>query len=195
MYAARFRLPSDLARTIGVTELRRSLHTADPKEARDRCLQATVWFRVTVERLRKMSPPTKSDLEAAARAYFDDAMGRLAKQEPFPTDADDELAANVEATSDRLQRLEDQLRKSNFDGKVVFAAGEIASRAGCRKDDVVSLESQQLAARVEREEMRFLLHRFTKPWEHFVIDDPVLAALPAHSANVVDTREETPSHG
>ena len=51
----RFRIPQALASATGVKELRRSLHSTGAKEARLRCAHATIWFRITVERLEKMT--------------------------------------------------------------------------------------------------------------------------------------------
>lgn len=45
VYQVRFRLPTALAQRLGLAELRKSLHTSDPAEARRRCLSATAWFR------------------------------------------------------------------------------------------------------------------------------------------------------
>lgn len=61
VYLVRFRLPHDLAARLGMLELHRSLHTADSRLAKARCLEARRWFQATVEELRSMSEPSRSN--------------------------------------------------------------------------------------------------------------------------------------
>lgn len=70
IYQVRFRLPGDLALTLGVVELRRSLETSDHDEAKIRCAAATAWFRALMDELKSKRSPTRADLERSARAYF-----------------------------------------------------------------------------------------------------------------------------
>eukprot|EP01035_Chromulina_nebulosa_P002937 gene2937-4004_t len=69
-----------------MAELRKSLHTSDIALARKRCLQATVWFRAQVERLRRMTAPTRTDLEDAARQYFSALASELDRPRDFDPD-------------------------------------------------------------------------------------------------------------
>ncbi|MEO7027353.1 MAG: hypothetical protein ABI056_07350 [Caulobacteraceae bacterium] len=167
-------LPVDLARVLGVVELRRSLHTSDPWQARERCLRATVWFRITISKLRARKTPARSDLEAAAREFFDECLREAISRAPLNTEWD-ERDFNIEESSDRLRELEAQITGGCFDGNVVYAARGLMIRTGLGETVAPTLEAQQLAARVERSQMRFLLHQLTAPWEEFQIDDPVLA--------------------
>ena len=136
-----------------------------------------------------MKPPTKSDLEAAARAFFDEEVRSLGARSPLDEERDEELAFNVEMTGERIGSLESQLRNNAFDGKVRHLAHQIAVRAGASGEDVVSLEVQQLAARVEREQMRLLLHQLTAPWQEFQIDDALLANARLGQSNFAELRE------
>src|SRR5665213_2335570 len=70
VYFVRFRLPGTLANRLGLAEIQKSLQTKDLMEARRRCLRATAWFSMTMEKLSAMVNPTRADLEQAARAFF-----------------------------------------------------------------------------------------------------------------------------
>ena len=129
VYGVRFRIPSDLTRPLQTAELKRSLCTIDPASARTACLRATVWFQQTCSMLRSMPAPTRGDLEAAARAYFETERQKLAEPRRFPTDFGEfQLAADLEATTGRLRELELQLCTNDFDRDVIKLAIALACR-------------------------------------------------------------------
>lgn len=127
--------------------------------------------------LRSMPAPTRADLEAAARRYFAEEREVLDRPREFhPMAGDQELAMNVEATRDRLEQLEFQLQANEFDGEVLNVAHLLARRAGMTDEEVTPFVAQQIAARVQRQVMRALLHELQTPWQRFTSDDEVFAA-------------------
>lgn len=89
VYAVRFRIPADLAAKLGMVVLQKSLHTKDFGEAKRRCQTATTWFQAAMRQLRVMASPTKSDLEDAARAFFEKLRGDIDQPRNFPREEPD----------------------------------------------------------------------------------------------------------
>lgn len=180
IYFVRFRLPADLARASRVTDVRRSLRTADIDEARRRCLDASRWFRNLVDRLRAMGRVTREDLEAAAVAYF----GRLAAEADQPRRFDDEnfesdVDFNIEATRERIKQLDDQLRANKFEAEVGIGAADLARALATSLDALdqkLQLLAKQLAAKAQRAQMRYLEQALSSPALPYQADDPLFAS-------------------
>lgn len=175
VYVARFRIPADLAQRVGVRELKRSLGVSDYREARRRCLRATMWFAALIDDLRLMSEPSRADFEAAARAYF----AELEADPKFASipvdDLDHELPFQLEANADRLAKIESLLRSRDYrepDGPYPL---ELSERAGVRLSDLTPVELTRLqhtAARLERTALQLAVHRLTEPpWKPFASED------------------------
>jgi integrase len=177
VYLVRFRIPRDLVSRVGVVELKRSLHTREIKEARRRCLLATVWFRAEMERQRRMEPPSRQELEAAAREFF----AKLARQYDGPRNFnldnwDQEVAFNIETSEDLVKELDVQLIGNQFGPSVMKAAASMATQAGFEFDafdDRTTIVAAKLAALALREEMRFFIHQLTSPAQPFKPTNPV----------------------
>ena len=167
VYAIRFRVPVDLIEPLGLKEFHRSLATSSPLLARRRAALVTVWWRQTIESLRRMPNPTADDLKQSASAFFAMLVRDANQPRGFdPEHFDEEVSMNVEASRSRQADLDDQLRDNMFDDKVTYAAGRIARRAGGALDALTPasrLYALQLAAAAEREQMRFLVHSLTTP--------------------------------
>lgn len=140
-----------------MAELQKSLHTADAVEAKRRCLAATAWFQNAVERLRGMSSPTRSDLEAAARAFFSGLADGTDRPRSFPREeANQGIAWNVHLSTERIAELDDQLRANDYDGEVRKLATAMLASLGIPEPDLDSIrgvQAQQLAARAVRQQM------------------------------------------
>ena len=155
VYLVRFRLPHDLAPRLGMTELRRSLHTADIGLARLRCLSATLWFRSTVEDLRKMDEPSRSALERAALAYFERLKSEAFVPRKFDqTHFEEEVALNVEMSEEQITRLRLVLQSNTYSKNVMAEASELADDQGLGSS--LSADAQQQLARlVTRAQLAF----------------------------------------
>ena len=177
VYAARFRLPVDLAAKLSVHDIQRSLATTDWHVARRRCLIATSWFVALVERLRRMPTPSRSDLEEAARQFFAELVAKdNVRRDVDPEDPDYALGYNVVASGERIEHLQDQLRLNAFDGLVRRAAAQLASSTGAgagELSDAEVLAAEQLAARAELESLRHFVHLLTTPWARYAFQDPL----------------------
>lgn len=128
-----------------------------------------------MEQLRRMPEPSRVDLEIAARSYFDrEAAGFTTAREPIENDH--ELGYNADLTRTRIQELEDQLQRDQFDGRIQGSAAELVRAAGGAPAEIDPqrwAEAVRLAARAERTSMQLLLHLLTKPWARFEPDDVV----------------------
>lgn len=186
MYWVRFRLPFDLAPSLGMAELRRSLHTSDAKEARIRCLAATVWFRGLMEQLKQMATPTREDLERAAVDYF----RWLADEVDVPRDldpehGDEEIAISNEHSRWVIGELDRQLKTNDFRPNVYARAERLISPLGVAFHDLdpkQQLFALQLAARAEREQTQLLIHLLTAPHRQFEGEDALFARREPESA-------------
>lgn len=169
-----------------MVEINQSLRTTDPRLARWLAAIVTKWFNDTVQRLREMTNPTREDLDAAAQAFFRKLLVEADVPRDFDEDHfDDEVARNIELSRDRIDSLDDQFRSNVFDGRVKYAAGRIARKAGGaldQLDDASRLYALQLAAKAEREQMHFLVHSLTNPGAPFLPSAGLSAEVePSHA--------------
>lgn len=179
VYAVRFRLPSDVAARINVVCLRRSLHTKDIKQARQRCLLATLWFRSTMEEFRAMAEVSREDLERAAIAFFDQLKEEVDKPRNFAAEHwDEELDFQVSETRRRASELRDQLVSNDYGASVDRRAEELLDLIGvsiAQLSEHLQLIARQLAARSEVQQMEFLEHQLTSPASQFEPSDKLFA--------------------
>lgn len=188
VYIVRFRIPAALRDRVGMVELSRSLHTTDHRVARDRCLRATCWFRHTVGKLSRMSTPTRSDLERAAVAFFNDLAEKVEGREGFDLDnLAAELDFNLSESRRRIVELDAQLSGNSFDGAVAASAQHILHDAGQSyhpDNTTLPVMALQLAARAEREQLALLIHALTKPAKTYHNSDDLFA--PPHDARPIN---------
>lgn len=167
MYIVRFRIRASLRDRLAMAELSRSLHTSDHRIARARCLRATCWFRDTVDRLGRMTAPTRSDLERAAVAFFNDLAAQVERREGFDLDNyAAEVDFNLTESRRRIAELDVQLSANTFDSVVVAAAEGVLHAAGFSDEtvsDALPTIARRLAARAEREQLALLVHSLTAP--------------------------------
>ena len=191
IYAVRFRVPADLVKRLGTTELSRSLRTADPTLARRLTNEATAWFRHMMEQVRAMPDLTRADLNAAGDAYFAKLARDAMVGERFDaSQVDLATPEQVGASQARIAALNDQFRALSFDPTVKLAALKIAKKAGGAFADLpleLQVQALHLAARAQREQMRMLIHSYESPGEHF------LPMLPSKAWPVGDTPAPQPS--
>lgn len=179
IYVVRFRIPTDLMMRLGMTEIRRSLQTTSAHLAKERCLSATGWFRGLMDKLREMDQPTRKDLEAAAKIFFD----RLVAEVDVPRQIDleevsGEMAFNIEQTRHRISELEDALRLNQFDAGAAVRADQMLSAIKTSLDQLdgqARIMALQLSVKAERQQMRYLDHSLSTPQQTFHADDPVFA--------------------
>ena len=179
VYFVRFRIPTDLTSKLGMVEFRRSLQTRDPNEARRLCSGATAWFRITVERLRRMSDPTRIDLENAARTHFAQLAADLDRPRDIPSDPVDYQHAEAyrnHLREERLTELTSQLAANRYDGHVKLNARAISSILGLDYDQLDQqrrVQISQLAVRAEVAQGELYRHQITAPFEAFKPTDPL----------------------
>lgn len=199
VYCVRFRLPSDVSRSVRVQEVRKSLHTKDLAVARRRCLAAATWFQTLMERLRLMPSPTRSDLENAARLFFANLQmevdaRRLDRTRP-DLDADERSAQGDE----RIQALDAQLIANDFDVWVRRNAAAMCQGAALDTDHMDEASKQiarSLAARAERAKWEYLAHQLAAPATVFVSADALwgekpVAVLPPSATTAAALSAET----
>jgi integrase len=75
IYAVRFRIPADLTQDLGLVEIQKSIHTADPQIARRRGALANLWFGATIGpfRSRLTDLPEKQVKSATYLRYWNAA--------------------------------------------------------------------------------------------------------------------------
>lgn len=198
VYVARFRLPSDLAKRLGIAEVRRSLLTKDLAEARRRCLLAAAWFSTAVEQLRGMTDLSRSDLEKAVRVFFERLQQEVDQPREIPADHfDREVDFQLEATRNRIAVLDGQLIANQFSPAVQWNAEELVRLLGATLPDLTEqlrLVAMQLAARAEREQMQYLTHQLTSPATVFAPSDQLfLPGAPTSSPTALHSPQITPT--
>lgn len=175
VYSIRLTLPKDLCDATGVVDVRRSLQTKTIDVARRRCLDAEQWFNGLVQHLRSMSNPTRDDIEAAAASYFALLQADVDRPRTWPDDNfDATLALNVEETRRRIEELEDQLRTNVFDGLVDENARQMLVPFSTSLEALsgqLAMFARQLAAKAERQQMRYYEHVLHTPAAPFAVDD------------------------
>lgn len=176
IYFVRFRLPVRLAKTLGVTHLQRSLHTAQLQVAKRRAALGRVWFDVLCSALMSSRAPTRQNLEDAARRYFD-ALRLESSPRNVPWQHWESFEAEqTEQTHQRLSEIADQLRQNSFDGVIQERATELVSHGDFDPADSAGSSWNAvlaLAARVERQRLLHDLHRILTPEAGFTADDPL----------------------
>lgn len=186
-YIVRFRIPSSLRAKIGMIEFTRSLHTSDHREARHRCLRATCWFRETVDKLDGMTAPSRTDLESAALEFFNGMVATIDQREGVgPEHLADEVDFNVIASRNRIAALDAQLLGNQFDGMVAAGAADLLAHLGQEPAAWATGAEQlplQLSARIEREQLLYLVHRLTHPVAEYTGSDPLLSGTSPQSSN------------
>lgn len=177
VFRVRFRVPRDLVDRLGIAEIRRSLQTGNLLEAERRALAARIWFTDVVAMLRAMDAPSRADLERAARAFFERLKRLVDQPRSFNAETwDQEIDWNVQETRTRIQELDDQLRTNKFGPGVEANAAEmlrILSLTLPKLADDMQRLSMQLAARAEREQMRYFEHQLSTPFTPFEAEDGV----------------------
>ena len=179
VYVVRFTLPRDLNARLSGMEIRKSLLTKDIDEARAKCLDAEIWFQHLLSRLRTMDNPSRKDVEFAANLFFN----RLKEAVDVPRDflslnLDDEIGFNIVESRRRIAQIDEQLLVNTFDGMVAENARQLLSeiQLGLSElDKTLTMLAMQLAAKAEREQMRYLIHQLSEPEKSFRVDDKVFA--------------------
>lgn len=197
-YLVRFRIPTALVPSLGIVEFRRSLNTVDRQIARQRCLQATQWFRTTIEALSNHPNPQRNDLEEAAISFFANMAEEIDQPRKFDRlHFDEEVNTNLELTRSRVHELDRQLISGDFDGRVHHRAREMA---GSIDSDFTTMPlterhfALKLSARAEREQLRFLEHQLTDPAKQYAAHDALFAiGRPTPSPSAPPTAGQGPT--
>lgn len=179
VYWVRFRVPTDLVSSLGCTEIRRSLGVKDLAAARRRCLAATLWFQSTLDTLRRMPSPSHTDLEDAARAFFQRLTEEVGLERLGVLD-DPELDRRLRTSDERIVELDRQLATNDFDVWVKRAAASMCENAAVdvsEIDDEGRLLARRLAARAERAKLAGLVHNLTSPGITYAPQDTLFAAV------------------
>lgn len=185
VYVIRLTLPKDLREATGATDIRRSLQTKAIDVARRRCLDAEQWFSELVRQLRAMVNPTRDDIETAAARYFAVLRDEVDQPRGWSRDElDDALTFNLEETQNRLAELGEQLLTNDFDHGVDLKAREMLAPLSASLD-ALSIQLRtfalQLAARAERQQMRYFDHVLRDPTARYTPDDEVFVAIPGNA--------------
>ena len=172
-------MPADLAIRFGTPELQRSLGTKDAGEARRKCLAATTWFRNLVDDLRADRTITRADFERIAQRYFASRQREVDRRE-IPDDGrgDEQLVIQLELTRQRIAELDYELQLNQFSPTTVALGNRLARGLGVvagQLDESLTILSRQLAARADRQQLRYLENQLTTPHALFVPDDVVFA--------------------
>ena len=187
VYAIRLMVPIGLAKATGVREIRRSLRTADPQEAKRLGLLAKLWFDAAMTDLAKQPGYRRLDLERAARDVFERLASETRRQPTAPTGTYTPPAAEqVELSEARVRALEAEINECEFGPAVERVADSIVLSLGLAIKDLTPADKADLlllAARVERLSLKYLAHQRSGAWNTFHADDdlrwPGTSALPA----------------
>lgn len=182
VYVVRFTLPRDMPPDLSGMEIRKSLQTKNIDEARAKCLDAEIWFQSLLNRLRTMNNPSRKDVELAANSYFDRLKRLVDVPRDFPLDDfDNEISFNIEESSRRIAEINTQLLLNNFDDVVKNHAQELVAELQTELSqlgDELGMIAMQLAAKAEREQNRYFIHKITEPHKAFSADDDIFEGIP-----------------
>lgn len=124
-----------------------------------------------------MQNPTRQDIEQAAALFFARLQAAVDQPRELPAEAyDDAVSFNIEETRVRIRDLDNQLRSNAFSDQVeanVSAMLEAFGLAIGELDIHLATLARQLAAKAEREQMRYFEHQLLRPERRFEADDPL----------------------
>jgi hypothetical protein len=107
-----------------------------------------------------MKDVSRSDLEGAARQFFERLRDEVDQPRDFPDDHyDQELDFQLASTRDHIGQLDDQLRSNRYSPGIEWTANELVRLLGASLPELTEqlrLVAMQLAARAEREQMQYL---------------------------------------
>jgi integrase len=176
---------------VGVAHFQKSLHTKDLGIARRLCLDATVWFRSTMERLRAMSTPTRADFEAAAAQFFQGLAREVDRPRSFPADGFSQAVNwNAHLSGERIRELDRQLVSHGYDPDIDALAERMLTAIDTSLPSPETPEgvlARQLAARAARQVQRYFIHQITAPFAAFEPDDPVFRAASGPAPTIQPT--------
>lgn len=186
-------MPSDLVDQIGVAEVRRSLFTCDALQAERHALAARGWFADVVKMLRSQAGPSRADLERAAHAFFERLRKQVDVSRDLPDEDGPELGWNLDQARGRIKQLDYQLKSNQFGdavgANVLQMLRELSVSVPQLSEELQALSSQ-LAARAERQQMRYLEHQLTAPFKTFEPDDDVFGRPAIGPASATTTRAQ-----
>lgn len=193
MYVVRLTFPKELRDVTGVIDIRRSLQTKSIDVARERCLDAEIWFSKLIRQLRSMDNPTRHDIEMAAASYFVSLREEIDQPRDWdPYNYDFILDFNIEETRRRIRELNDQLRDNVFSEGVKANARYMLTNLSISLDALdgkLALFAQKMAAKAERQQMRYFEHVLVNPGAHYYPDDPVFDERYLKSAPFVQPKD------
>ena len=170
VYTIRFRMPVALSERLGIREIRRSLFTKDIDVARQRCLDATVWFNELMRQCAAMPDYTKADVERSVRDYFSSwarHMETAARHDLDERSVANWTKRNIVAADIGISGCDDELRTGNYSEDVLGAAEGLIHEAPAFAE-----HSKQLLCRAMRQAFRYWKHRMETPALPFAPDDP-----------------------
>ncbi|MDR7232733.1 hypothetical protein J2X45_003842, partial [Caulobacter sp. BE264] len=182
-FVVRFRIPAELRSRLGMTEFHRSLHTRDPQEAERLGLQAAAWFWRQMESIGRMETATRSDLEQAAKWYFEQLLRGHPSLPVIP------LSNPVEREERRAELRADLAVLRKFIAETAFsptingAARDMLLHQGIELDQLDDDDKRaaiKLAARALAEETRVLLRQLGAP----ASDPDTFFEAPGFSASI-----------
>ncbi len=203
VYVVRFTLPRDMPSELSGMEIRKSLNTKSIDEARAKCLKAELWFQDLLSRLRMMNNPTRKHVELAASLFFNRLMGIVDSPRNFlPENIDDEISFNIVESKRRIAEIDEQLLFNKFDGMVKYNTRELLSEVQLKLgqlDSSLTILATRLAAKAEREQMRYHIHQLLEPEKQFFVEDNIflgaanIAPLSASTEIPINTTQGTMS--
>ena len=191
VYVVRFQIPQGLQVRLGSREIRRSLFTKDIDVARERCLDATHWFRELMRQCTAMPDYTKADVERSVRDYFS-SWSRLVET-AARSDLEERGVANwtkrnIVAADVGIAACDDELRTGHYSESVMGAAEGLIREAPAYEE-----LSKQLLCRAMRQALRYWKHRMETPALPYNPDDPFFDFEGSPVCTEVSKRSDTAS--
>jgi len=124
-----------------------------------------------------MDNPTRHHIEMAAASYFVSLREEIDQPRDWdPYNYDFILDFNIDETRRRIRELNDQLRDNVFSEGVKANARYMLTNLSISLDALdgkLALFAQKMAAKAERQQMRYFEHVLVNPGAHYIPDDPV----------------------
>lgn len=189
-FQLRLPIPTDLHHRFGRKELRWSLHTREPRTAREKTMQAALHFSRLCDQIRRMPTLQPTDIAAIAQRFY----ATLIAEHRLPGAVASEDIDGFEYhqsgyAQERVRYLEDQIERRDYTDETRFAADRALAMVDRRFKDLSMNEQQQVLESVARtlaEHVRFTRFRQKTGLDPYTPADPLLrepmqlsAALPA----------------
>lgn len=177
-FQLRLPIPTDLHRRFGKKELRWSLHTREPRIARQKTMQAALHFSRLCDQIRRMPALQPTDIATIAQRFYATLIANHQLPGPIASDDLDGFEYHQAGHAEEfVRRLEDQIERRDYADETRFAADRALAMVNRRYDELSATEQRQVLEGVARtliEHVRYTRFRQRTGVDPYTPADPLL---------------------